>query len=459
LNSNGQTAFFATLTGANVDATNDRGIWSDGGGNGLKLVVRDGVPAPGAEPGVEFSLINSTLSGPRINDSGKIAFHSGLQGSGVVATNNAGIWSDGKGNSLELVALEGNAAPGASAKFGSLLDPFSGIALNNNGQTAFLASLTGPGVNNTNDLSIWSEGRGNGLELVAREGNLAPGTSANFSDFVIIGAPSLNDFGQLAFLAELTGPGVDNTNERGIWRDAGGNGLQLVARNGDPAPGTSDRFFGHVNSPQISSQGHLVFTSTLVGADLIDSSTHESIWRVDSSNGLELVIQTGAPAPGTDANFSRVYGPGLNSNGQIAFAGILTGDGINNSNRFGFWAEDKSGLVRLIVRLGDTINISDNPSAPDFREIALLVLNGTLNDRGEAYFFARFTDGSEGVFVSNAATIPEPKTLALLCMVSFLPIAVRVARMIRRSGGRGISPCSPPGANRGVIPAARARGY
>ena len=56
--------------------------------------------------------------------------------------------------------------------------------LNNAGQTAFFANLTGSGVDATNDLGIWSEGTGS-LALVAREGSHAPGTPSgvNFNGF------------------------------------------------------------------------------------------------------------------------------------------------------------------------------------------------------------------------------------------------------------------------------------
>ena len=50
----------------------------------------------------------------------------------------------------------------------------------------------------------------------------------------------LNDAGQTAFSAQLTGSGVDETNNQGIWATNPTGALQLIARTGDPlevAPG------------------------------------------------------------------------------------------------------------------------------------------------------------------------------------------------------------------------------
>ena len=47
--------------------------------------------------------------------------------------------------------------------------------LNDAGQTAFVGFLTGNGTTADNDSGLWSEGQGNGLALVARAGDAAPG--------------------------------------------------------------------------------------------------------------------------------------------------------------------------------------------------------------------------------------------------------------------------------------------
>ena len=111
-------------------------------------------------------------------------------------------------------------------------------ALNNAGQTAFRAGLTGSGVDSTNDRGIWSEGSGS-LALVARSGRPGPrhAQRRELRQLHFASSPVLNDAGQTAFCADLTGSGVDSTNDAGIWSEGSGS-LALVARSGDHAPGT-----------------------------------------------------------------------------------------------------------------------------------------------------------------------------------------------------------------------------
>ena len=89
--------------------------------------------------------------------------------------------------------------------------------INNSGQTALVALLTGSGVDSTNNTGLWSEGSGT-LSLVAREGSQPPGTlsGVSFSNFNSA-PPRFNDAGQIAFITELTGSGVTSANNLGIW--------------------------------------------------------------------------------------------------------------------------------------------------------------------------------------------------------------------------------------------------
>ncbi|MCH8839967.1 MAG: PEP-CTERM sorting domain-containing protein, partial [Planctomycetes bacterium] len=250
------------------------------------------------------------------------------------------------------------------------------------GQTAFLGLLTGTGVDGTNNHGIWSEGGGAGLALVAREGDSAPGTPSgvNFRGFCCVRV--LNGAGQTAFLGTLTGTGVTSSNDRGIWSEGGGAGLALVAREGDSAPGTpSGVNFRTFNIPNI---------------------------------------------------------PVLNGAGQTAFLGFLTGTGVDFTNDHGIWAEDLSGSLSLVARAGDLLDIDDGPGV-DLRTISDLIFtadsgnedgraNG-FNDLGQLVFGATFTDGSQGVFVSDLVAVPEPGTFLLATLASLLGIGRRRRRV------------------------------
>lgn len=402
LNNAGQTAFFGGLTDGTV------GMWSEGSGS-LALVARDGTPAPGTPAGVSFSF--GGLRGfypdlPKLNDAGQIGFWANVTGPGIHNMNDWGVWSDASG-SLSLVARSGSPAPGTSAGVN-----FDGLifqsGFNAAGQSAFSAFVTGPGVDPSNDFGIWSEGSGS-LALVARNGSPAPGvpSGVTFRDFVY--PVAFNDAGKTAFVGFVTGTGVDQSNELGIWSEGSGS-LELVARQGSAAPGTPSgvNFGGFDAWTVLNDQGQMAFWATLAGSS-ITATNYQGIW-VEESGSLELVARMGSPAAGTPAgvNFSDLQRPTLNTAGQVAFIANLAGGGVGTSNNLGIWATDQTGMLQLIARTGGQLEVAPGV----FRTISDLGMASdsgnsdgrasAFNNLGELVFWARFTNGSQGVFVSNA---------------------------------------------------------
>jgi formylglycine-generating enzyme required for sulfatase activity len=396
LNDAGQTAFVARLTGSGVDSTNDRGIWSEGSGS-LALVARQGSHAPGTPSGVNYG--NATFANPVLNDAGQTSFFTtNLTGSGVVSgINDSGIWSEGSGT-LALVVRKGDHAPGtASGVNFSFLDSLP--VLNNAGQTAFRASLTGSGVDGFNNLGIWSEGSGS-LALVARGGSQAPGTTSgvNFSFSGNPVRPVLNSAGQTAFAAGLIGSGVDLTNNSGIWSEGSGS-LALVARTGSQAPGTPNgvnysgsRFL----PPVLNDAGQTAFRAVLTGSG-VDSSNRLGIWS-EGSGSLALVARAGSQAPGTanNVNYASLFDPVMNDAGQTAFVAELTGSGVDSTNNSGIWSEGLGSLA-LVARSGD--HAPGTPNGVNFGYINGFFLPYVLNDAGQIAFLAPLT--GSGISASN----------------------------------------------------------
>ena len=281
----------------------------------------------------------------------------------------------------------GQSAPGTS--LGNMFHSLSSPAFNSAGQTAFRGSLISRGPTILNDSGIWSEGSGT-LSIVARKGSPAPGLpgivfAPLLSDF---NNPVLNDQGHVAFWAALSGSGVNLTNSNSIWSDVSGS-LRLIARDGDPAPGT----------------------------------------------GPGIVFST----PNSFSTFSPV--PTINARGQIAFVGHVSGPGVNELSDRGIWATDSFGTLRLVVRKGQSLEVAPN----EFRTIQFLSFatgastseNSQLgfNDRGQVVFHAAFTDGTSGVFVSDSVAIPEPLGIAHMLACSVI-IGQRAS--CRRSSRKGM---------------------
>ncbi|MEZ6191242.1 MAG: hypothetical protein R3C45_08120, partial [Phycisphaerales bacterium] len=385
LNDLGQTAFNGFLAGTGVNTFNDSGIFSDSTGT-LSLVAREGVAAPGTAAGVRFLSLGS----PVLNDAGQTAFLGTLTGTGVSISNNEGIFSEA-GGSLGLVARAGSPAPGLGAGVNFVSD-FGNPLLNNSGRTAFYNGLAGTGVDSTNNKGIFSEAGGT-LGLVARAANPAPGTGAGvtFSVFGTPDSPVMNDAGQTAFLAVLTGTGVNSTNDRGIFSEAGGS-LGLVARSGDPAPDTvAGVNFGFVYAPVINDLGQTAFIGALTGTG-IDITNNEGIFS-EAGGTLGLVARAGNPAPGTgaDVNFNGFFNPVLNNAGQTAFMCSLTGAGVQLTNNSGIFSE-AGGTLGLVAREGDPApgagagvvfnSFSSGTNLPAFNDAGQTAFIGDLTGTG-----------------------------------------------------------------------------
>jgi hypothetical protein len=236
LNQSGQIMFQGHLSGGDATSANDSGLWRADAGGEQMLLIREGEPAPGTANGVNFSVFYIA----DFNYAGRIAFQGGLRGPGVTASNNFGVWSNGATGTLQLLARQGSPAPGTPAGVvfgpgaaGGAVFPFP--VLNNAGHTAFFSELTGSSVNSANNVGLWSDAGGEGLELIMREGSLAPGAgegvrfSFRLQDEGGFTATFLDD-GRLAFGSRLVGAGVTAANNQGIWAHDLQGALQLIVR-------------------------------------------------------------------------------------------------------------------------------------------------------------------------------------------------------------------------------------
>jgi hypothetical protein len=97
--------------------------------------------------------------------------------------------------------------------------------------------------------------------------------------------------------------------------------------------------------------------------------------------------------------------PAINRAGEVAFVSVVLTGGDTD---VAIVSWDLSGL-RVIAREGDGApglaagvnNVGGLGGGEDGRD-------SVINDRGQVAFGAHFTDGSSGIFISNAVAVPEP---------------------------------------------------
>jgi hypothetical protein len=398
LNVVGQTAIHGIAFGSGVNAG---GVWLSDSGT-LKLVALEGTRAPGTPSGVNFQ--NLSVFTPLLNSGGKTAFFASLTGSGVDATNYEGIWSGGVGN-LNLVARRGSRAAGTPT--GVVFATSSNPVLNAAGNTAFNSQISGPGVTPSNDQGIWSGSAGS-LTLVVRNGNLAPGIPG--VNIWSLGHPVINEAGKTAFWSGLSGSGVDAFNDEALWLGGAGS-MHLIVRAGTQAPGAPNgaNFFDfQPSSLVLNAAERIAFVADLIGSG-VTGTNDQGIWS-DGLGTLSQIARTGSQAAGiatTGVTYEFLSPPVLNAAGQVAFSATLSGVGVTALNNLGIWGNDEQGVVKLIARTGDLLEVA--PS--DFRTISILEFVGKtgngdgrpsgFNDAGQVAFYAGFTNGTGGVFVSN----------------------------------------------------------
>ena len=196
--------------------------------NDVAPVAHAALPVPGV-PAREFI----SYGRPVINSAGDTAFFGRTDN----VPFDTGIWATSAGE-LRMVVLENESAPGT---LGAVFDEFrTNPVLNSNGDMVFWAELkdhTG-GVTNLDDSGIWLHSGGT-TRLLMREGDSVP--ILKNAAYGVVNAPTFNDSGTMAYLAQLRIDAGNGTTEysNGLFRShTQGGDPELILRGGDTAPGS-----------------------------------------------------------------------------------------------------------------------------------------------------------------------------------------------------------------------------
>ena len=208
---------------------------------------------------------------------------------------------------------------------------------------------------------------------IALTGSQAPGTPpgaffVHFGTFPGVGndfPPRIDAAGNVAFHAVLAGTGVTGVNlfdgnGLGLWKDVAGL-TSLVARQGDPAPGTpappaefSGFTTGLVPEPPAIAAGRAGFAGALRGPGVDEQfgTNVHGVWR-ETAAGVVLAARQGDPAPGLPADHTlRVIGVPHVTAAGIAFNGVYATPAESptsvNPDHEGFWC-DRSGTLEALA--------------------------------------------------------------------------------------------------------------
>lgn len=286
VNRDGAMAFYGRVTGSGVSWTNDTGIWSDRSGS-LQAVFVAGAPAAGYPAGVVYNSFNASSTPMVIHDSGAVTVSAMLRGTGISGGTNDRVLVRNHNGQTTIIAASDAGAPGlpAGVRISAVsLAPL--IRANGRGDLFFPASLTGSGVNSTNDTAMFAYQNGQ-LRAVCREGQTIDGwTVINLRWDKL----QVNDAGQAIFAVNgvwsgdstgLTRTVLLSVDSAGTCRVVAGESAPLSIAGSAPAVVQS---MAISNTHALSNDGRIIFA-----ARFNSSATDEAV--------LAAQINDGTPPP------------------------------------------------------------------------------------------------------------------------------------------------------------------
>ncbi|MBX3416448.1 MAG: PEP-CTERM sorting domain-containing protein [Pirellulaceae bacterium] len=407
LNNFGQVSFTSSgMLGTSGGTTDNSGVYR-GGAGGLVQVDRK-----------NSNVFGFGFGQSHINDSGRIAYDVGIgissgdplreirfwdgNATTIVATEPAGAGNEvggvagingsGQvpflfeesftqsiqrfgGGGLVQIVQQGQSAPGGSSVFTQpRLATTTRRVINEAGQVAFYSRVSG-GANGV------FRGDGVNLNQIARVFQAAPDGNGSFSDFENVNdfQPSINDAGQVAFIASISGTS-SGLIERGVFV-GDGTTITQFARSGQASPDGNGSFLAFA-AQDINNNGQVAFLGVLGQNDV-------GIFRA-SSGGITRIGRTGDAAFDGNGFFSTSFATSLSQNdaGQVAFiastaetqGGLPTGEGLFTSD----------GIDNLtVIRTGDSLGGST---------VAGLVGSRiALNQPGQIAYRAVLANGNETI--------------------------------------------------------------
>jgi hypothetical protein len=328
INDSGEVTILASLAlGAGTPTTttaNDAGLWSELGGTGLQILLREDdliptqvPPLPaGTKVGAFASGAFATArTGATTGEAAfAITFKGGSTDTAILRTSIVGTDT----TAVSVVARQNTLAPGTTQNFASLNGSYTdSMRMDATGNLVFVALLTSPSRE-----GIWYQPVGGAVTKAFIAGDTAPGTSG--ATFKNIKSPAIGSVGVITFRGQLNSNGDNATNAKndGIWRGAVG-AITPILRRGDSGyagmPGGSK--VGNVWSGWLNKANHGAWRAWLdVNGNGVSSAADGDVNAIftDINGGvMEMAVKVGDSAPGIDgASFASMDLPVVGRLGQ-----------------------------------------------------------------------------------------------------------------------------------------------
>lgn len=399
----GNAAFHAELIDSASQQPVGSAVFLSEAGSGVRTLIRSGDLIQDGS-GRTFSTARQLYvhDGLEANAYGSVALFAEITRLGGTEPRDAILVLDAEGSS-QVVAEVGSVAPGLP---GVTFEQLGILDLQQNGDLAFTAVLSGELATTGGDRSIWLWRNGQEPTLLIRQGDPAPGINdgATFSGFNLYGRDWLLPDGSAVF------QGFVGSGPRGVWIvspegevDLVGTGLSVLP-NGD--------FFDATQPGGVSNDG-VVY--------LPDNQDGFAVWS--RTHGLQLGVDPAILVPGQDNVDLDLRLFEVNKEGWVVFSGVVSERVDTPQQQFlasevttlprrwvGLWRKSTAGVVESIVLEEIDSEANPYPHSPGLRPFTIIL---DISDRGEVLFEAR-NDGKIGIFYYGP--IPEPTAMALLAI-------------------------------------------
>ena len=349
LNNAGEVAFFSDIIGG----ANAVGVFI-GTATGVTKIAVTGDPAPGASGNLS---LQPQLANYFLNANGDLAFFAG-SGSGP------GIWVGDTSGPLTKVMVQGDAT--GSALGGSYANQPGGIrlfGLDNAGEVLFRSGVIG----GASDHALFLKDLANPPQVILSRNEPAPGGTVE--TFNLTQQASLNDNGDVVFLANLLGAGA----QIGWFFKGNASAAVKIAFQGDATPaGGVFGLAGRNAVAQINAAGEVAFFADVIGPN----TTGAFHWS--AGGGITSIVTTGDILPDGAKPVIFTFGP-AGSDDVVVF------QAFNAGGRRAVYSIPLKTPVKSVTRI-----FGEGDAAPGVGgTIVGLVFNfGSINNSEEVPFLA-----------------------------------------------------------------------
>ena len=330
---------------------------------GAQVLARGGEAAPGLGSGVTYQYdVDEDETRMTLNNAGRTGFFGLLAGPGISGVNDDVVIGSSSSGGRAVVAREGAQAPGLPAGVTYGLMVVDGFSAVGGGENVGFIAMLGGAVTPVDDQAVFAGSPG-ALRVVARKGGAVPG-AAGVSYGAFFPQPTLNDAGDVGFWAMVSGPG----GTQGEALVAGPiDSPVVVARTGQPAPGVAEGTYAGLalGPPTLSAAGDVAyFARVRQGA----AGPILGALYAGAPASPQLIALAGDFAPGTASDFytgAFSATPAMNSAGQVAYLAELNADADSDPEAVGLFVFDPAIGVSLVARTGELFDVGGG----DFRTI------------------------------------------------------------------------------------------